>query len=210
MRTLAVLATVLLAGCVNAPKVPPLEYYVLSDAGAAATARRASRAGSVLLIQPTAANAFYDTQRLVYSRAAEQRAYYQLAAWTERPGRAFAELLSRRLGAPLATDGVKGDLFLHTRLDELYHDASAEPGAAKIAVSARLVDARGRLIAERRFIAGVPAASADAAGAVEAANRAVAEVLDQIAAWATGHQAGGDPRVEPARQRPHLANAAAP
>jgi len=190
MRTFAAAALVLLGGCISAPKVPPMEYYVLSDAHAraAASARRASQPGGVLLVQPTVASAFYDTQRLVYSRAAGQRGYYQFAAWTERPGRAFAELLSRRLDAPLTTAGVKGDLFLHTRLEELYHDASAEPGSARISVSAQLVDARGRLVAEQRFTAIASAGSANATGAVEAANRAVSEVLDEISAWAGGQR----------------------
>jgi len=190
MRALAAAALMLLAGCISAPKVPPMEYYVLSDARAGASARRASQPGAVLLVQPTVASAFYDTQRLAYSRAAGQRGYYQFAAWTERPGRAFAELLSRRLDAPLTTAGVKGDLFLHTRLEELYHDAGSEPGSARISVSAQLVDARGRLLAEQRFSAIAPAAAANAAGAVDAANRAVSEVLDQIAAWAAGRWHG--------------------
>ena len=102
----------------------------------AASARPVSQSSRVLLVQPTSVNAFYDTQRLVYSRTDGQRAYYQFAAWTERPGRALSELLARRLDAPSTTSGVKGDLILHTRLEELYHDASASPGSVKIAVSA--------------------------------------------------------------------------
>jgi cholesterol transport system auxiliary component len=141
----------------------------------------------VLLVHPTSVAAFYDTQRLVYSRAEGQRAYYQFAAWTERPGRAFSELLIRRLGASATTSGVKGDLVLHTQLHELYHDASGKPGAVRIELSAQLVDTAGRLVGERqRFSRSVPAASENAAGAVEAANRAVSEVLDDIAAWIEG------------------------
>jgi cholesterol transport system auxiliary component len=208
MRALAVVA-LLLAGCVNAPKVPPMEYYVLGDARPA-TARRVSQAGAVLLVQPSGASAFYDTQRLVYSRASGQRAYYQFAAWTERPGRALATLLSRRLGAPLTTAGVRGDLVLHTHLEELYHDAATHPGSARISVSAQLADSHGRLVAAERFSSAAPAGAPDAAGAVAAANRATEQVLDRIAAWAAGHQAGADPRVEPALERPHLADAAAP
>ena len=146
----------------------------------------------MLLVNPTSVSAFYDTQRLAFSRAEGQRAYYQFAAWTERPGRAFSELLIRRLGAASTTSGVKGDLVLHTRLEELYHDASVDPGTVKIAVSAELVDAAGRLVGERRrFSRSVPAESANAAAAVEAANRAVSEVLDEIAAWIEGSRPTG-------------------
>ena len=186
MRAFVAAAAVLLAGCVSTPNLPPMQYYVLGNGQETASARPASQRSGVLLLHPTSVNAFYDTQRLVFSRAEGQRAYYQFAAWTERPGRAFSDLLSRRLGASSTTSGVKGDLILHTRLEELYHDART-PGSVKIAVSAELVDAAGRLVGERqRFSHSVPAGSENAAGAVEAANRAVTEVLDDIAAWIEG------------------------
>ena len=188
----ALVLVFLLAGCVSAPNVPSMQYYVLGNGPETASARPASLRSGVLLVHPTSVSAFYDTQRLVFSRAEGQRAYYQFASWTDRPGRAFSDLLSRRLGAPFTTAGVRGDLILHSRLEELYHDAAAGPGAVKIEVSAELVDATGRLVGERRrFSRGVPARSEDAAGAVEAANRAVSAVLDEIADWVAGRQARG-------------------
>jgi cholesterol transport system auxiliary component len=188
MRALVAAAAVFLAGCVSTPNLPPMQYYVLGNGQEAASARPASqRSGAVLLVQPTSVSAFYDTQRLVFSRAEGQRAYYQFASWTDRPGRAFSDLLSRRLGASFTTSGIKGDLILHTRLEELYHDAAASPGAVKIQVSAELVDAAGRLVGERRlFSRSVPTSGENAAAAVEAANRAVTAVLDDIAAWIEG------------------------
>ena len=110
-----------------------------------------------------------------------------------------------------AAGRVKGDLVLHTRLDELFHDAASAPGAVRIALTAELVDVAGRRVGDRRrFAHSVPTSAENAAAAVEAANRAVAQVLDEIAAWAIRYQAGADPRVEAAGERPHLANAAAP
>ena len=210
MRSL-IIPTVLLAGCVGTGSVPAVQYYVLGNGPESVSARPVSQRSSVLLVSPTSVNAFYDTQRLVFSRSEGQRAYYQFAAWTERPGRAFSELLARRLDAPSTTSGIKGDVILHTRLEELYHDASVNPGSVKIAVSAALVDAAGRMVGEaQRFVRSVPVNSENAAGAVDAANRAVSEVLEEIAAWALRNQAGRNPRVEPAGQRPHLADAAAP
>jgi cholesterol transport system auxiliary component len=194
MKTLsAIAAALVLAGCVSAPNVPPMQYFVLGNGQETGSVRPASqKSGGVLLLHPTSVSAFYDTQRLVFSRAEGQRAYYQFASWTDRPGRAFSELLSQRLGASFTTSGVKGDLILHTRLEELYHDAAASPGTVKIEVTAELVDAAGRRVGERqRFSRSVTARSENAAGAVEAANRAVSEVLDEIAAW-----------IEGARQRP--------
>jgi cholesterol transport system auxiliary component len=205
------LALLLTMGCVSTPNVPPVQYYVLGNGQEPAAAQRASQRSRVLLVNPTTVSAFYDTQRLVYSRAEGQRGYYQFAAWTERPGRTLSELLMQRLGAASTTSGVKGDLVLHTRLDELYHDATTTPGAVRIALTAELVDPSGRRVGERRrFAHSVATTAENAPAAVEAANRAVAQVLDDLAAWATRYEAGGEPRVESAGERPHLANAAAP
>ncbi len=191
MRRLAlVLASAVLTACVGPAPLPATQYFVLGNGHDLASMRPAGGRSRLLLVQPTAVSAFYDTQRLVFSRAEGQRAYYQFAAWTQRPGQAFSEMLSRRLGAPSTTSGTKGDVILHTRLEELYHDASVNPGTVRIAVSAELVDGAGRLAGElRRFVRSVPAASENAAGAVQAANRAVAEVLEEIAAWAAGREA---------------------
>jgi ABC-type uncharacterized transport system auxiliary subunit len=111
----------------------------------------------------------------------------------------------------MTTSGIKGDLILHTRLEELYHDASVNPGMVNVSVTAELVDGRGRLLDERRrFARSAQAASANASGAVDAANRAVSQVLDEIAAWAGGHEAGTNPRFESAGQGSHVADAAPP
>lgn len=205
------LLSILLAGCVGAPTVPAVQYYVLGNGPESADARPVSQRRTVLLVSPTSVSAFYDTPRLVFSRAEGQRAYYQFAAWTDRPGHAFSELLSRRLGASMTTSGIKGDLILHTRLEELYHDASVNPGMVNVSVTAELVDGRGRLLGERRrFARSAQAASANASGAVDAANRAVSQVLDEIAAWAGGREAGTNPRFESAGQGSHVADAAPP
>jgi cholesterol transport system auxiliary component len=193
MKTIFILACMaLLAGCVATTNLPPVQHYVLEDLGQAARARRTAEPGHVLLVQPTSVSAFYDTQRLAYSRVAGQRAYYQFAAWTERPGRAFSELLSRRLGAALTTAGVKGHLVLHTRLEEIYHDAATTPGSVKIAVSAQLIDATGRRVGDRRFTRSISTATENAAGAVAAGNQAITQVLDDIAGWIEGVRPGPD------------------
>ena len=128
-----------------------------ADAGPAPRARPAALKSRVLVVQATSVSAFYDSQRLVYSRAPGERAYYQFAAWTERPGRAFSKLLSERLDAPFTSSAVRGDLVLHTRLEGLR--------------------------------AAFPAGEENAAAAVAAASRAIAEVLDDIAAWLEGPKA---------------------
>lgn len=183
-----------LAGCLSFQDVPPREYYVLDDLAKAGSSRAAAPADRVLLVSAASASPFYDTQNLVFSRAPGQRAYYQFAGWTERPGRKLNKLLVRRLEArggfksvAATTAGVRGDLVLNTRLEEFYHDTGANPGSVRIEVSAELVDTAGRtIVAQRRFAQSVPAAGENAQAAVAAFNRAMTALLDEMSAWIEG------------------------
>lgn len=180
-----------LAGCMSFQDVPPREYYVLDDLAKASASKPAAQAGRVLLVSPASASPFYDTQSLVFSRAPGQRAYYQFAGWTERPGRRLNELLMRRLEArggfksvAATTAGIKGDFVLSTRIEEFYHDAGANPGSVRVEVSAEMVDYAARtIVAQRRFAQSVAAASDNAQAAVAAFNRAATTVLDEMSAW---------------------------
>jgi cholesterol transport system auxiliary component len=180
-----------LAGCMSFQDVPPREYYVLDDLAKAGASRPAAPAGRVLLVNPASASPFYDTQNLVFSRSPGQRAYYQFAGWTERPGRRLSELLMRRLEArggfksvAVTTAGIKGDFVLSIRLEEFYHDTGANPGSVRIEVSAELVDYAGRtIVARRRFAQSVPAAGENAQAAVSAFNQATTALLDELSAW---------------------------
>lgn len=180
-----------LAGCVSFQDVPPREYYVLDDLAKASASKPAATAGRVLLVSPASASPFYDTQNMVFSRSPDQRAYYQFAGWTERPGRRLNELLIRRLEArgsfksvAATTAGIKGDLVLSTRLEEFYHDTRAKPGSVRIEVSAELVDYASRtIVAQRRFAQSVPAAGENAPAAVAAFNRASTSLLDELLTW---------------------------
>ncbi|MGH8660178.1 MAG: ABC-type transport auxiliary lipoprotein family protein [Burkholderiales bacterium] len=188
----------LLAGCMEIPEVPPREYYVLEDL-AAAGASKTGVAGRVLLVSAASASPFYDTQNLVFSRAPGQRAYYQFAAWTERPGRRLSEFLARRLEAAGAfrsvaatTAGVRGDVVLNTRLEEFYHDVTGQPGSVRIEVTAELVEfSGGTVVARRRFVQSAPAAGANAQAAVAAFSRATTALLDEMALWV--ERAGSKP-----------------
>jgi cholesterol transport system auxiliary component len=187
----AVAAAALLAGCISLGKVPPREYYVLNDLGTAAVSMRGAQNDRALLISETSVSPFYDTQSLVFSRAPGQRAYYQFAAWSERPGSRLTELLIHRLYArgtfrsvTATTAGAKGDLVLNTRLEELCHDASASPGSVRIEMSAVLVDrAQRAIVAQRSFAQSTPIGGDTAPAAVAAFERAVTALLDEESAW---------------------------
>jgi cholesterol transport system auxiliary component len=199
MRRLAARAALalplLLAACAGGSALPPHRYFVLATDGAAPApaARAASAATSeaTLLVAPTVATAFYDTQEIVFSRSTGTREYYRFSSWTEPPSRALASMLVARLeqggafrNVVPATSGARSSLLLHTQLEELYHDATAPPGVARVTLAAELSDpAKGALLGRRTFTATAPAASYDADGAVSACRQAVATLLDEVVAW---------------------------
>lgn len=167
------LATSLAACAVPGPREP--DRYFILDAGITAP-----RSGVPVVVAPTTAAGFYDTQDIAYSRAPGTREYYRFNRWTERPQRSIHAQLAARLGGGPARDGLR----LDTNLDEIYHDASGQPGTARIAITAELVDPAGRtVIARRSFSRSAPAASYDAPGAVQGFNQALAALIGDIEAW---------------------------
>jgi cholesterol transport system auxiliary component len=171
----------LLAACVAACALPgprePDRYYVL-DAGIAAGA--APRSGASVVVAPTSVSSFYDTQDIAYSRAPGTRAYYQFNHWTERPQRSIHGQIASRFEG----EGPKSGLRLDTRLVEIYHDATQEPGTAHVTVTAELVDPASRTtLARRSFAHSAPAGSYDAPGAVRGFNQALAALIGDIERW---------------------------
>ena len=194
---LAVALAGALAACGGLSAPPAHRYFVLEPAPSRLDPGTPQR-DAVLLVAPTTAASFYDTQEIIFSRRAGERAYYQLSSWTEPPHRGLATALAARIARTGAFRGVvetgssvRGGLVLRTHLVELYHDAAAAPGTVRIALSAELTDPAGRsLLAQRSFSAAVPAATYDAPGAVQAAGAALGTLLDEVAAWAA-QAAGG-------------------
>jgi cholesterol transport system auxiliary component len=180
----------MLTGCISSGPRDVQRYYVLDDSRSSSTKAEAVRK-TTLLLAPTTVSGFYDTQGIAYSRSPGMRAYYQYHSWTESPARRIDELLAARLehsGAfrtvASATSAVRGDLVLSTYLTELYHDASADPGSARVSLSAELTDPAHRtLVGRRSFAASASAPSFDAPGAVQALNQALGTLLDELVAW---------------------------
>jgi cholesterol transport system auxiliary component len=186
--------TLALTGCVNLGSrngMPTVVYYVLNDAAPAAAEAVSVRADApTLLVLDTATGSFYDTDQLIFSRRAGTRGQYQLARWTERPGKRFSDLMRARLdrqGAwhvSAAGGYVRGDVLLDTELVEFYHDAVNQPGMVRLVLRAELVDLKQRTLLGRRvFEQQVALTTYDAAGAAQASSQAVSRALDELTAW---------------------------
>jgi cholesterol transport system auxiliary component len=163
-----------LASCAGMHERQPHHYYALEPRPAAA---QSAPTGGILIATPTASS-FYDTQDIVFSRAAGTRGYYQFNHWTDRPSRVIGAALEARFER--RRDGP----ILATHLVEIYHDAGASPGTVRITLAAEMQESRHRaVVARRTFTRSAPAASADASGAVAGFDEALGGLIEDVAAW---------------------------
>jgi ABC-type uncharacterized transport system auxiliary subunit len=189
----ALIAAAALAGCVSvqlgAEGVRHVDL-VLADARPSMP-RRDAPAVRTLLIQAVPADPFANTRAIAYARSPGVREFYQLASWAEPPRQAIARLLQQRLeargtaeavgllGAPIA-----GDWLLAVGVEAVYHDVATEPGTARLALRAELIDRRARALAARRsFEAAVAVERADSAATAVALGRAAADIFDALVPW---------------------------
>jgi ABC-type uncharacterized transport system auxiliary subunit len=136
-----------------------------------------------------------DVYSMAYSRAPQQRAFYQYATWADRPSLRVAQLLADRIEArgifdtvSLLGSGVGGNVLLNVTINELVHDVPDKSG--RIELTLELIDRRGRrLVERRRFAAAAPVPQEDSAGAVAALSQALTQLLNEIVPWVEKHAA---------------------
>ncbi|GAA4413409.1 ABC-type transport auxiliary lipoprotein family protein [Quisquiliibacterium transsilvanicum] len=195
---LPALAAMLAGGCAVLGGNPePRQWHRLEDLAALARAPGPA-IPRVLLVEMVSTASLHDGAALVYSRDPGLLAHYRFADWAEPPARRIAHLVERRLdgrgrfrAVGQSTAGLGGDLLLRVGLDEFFHDASTEPGVARLALDADLIDWRARTrVARRRFVRTEALAFANAAGAAAALSRALSAALDELAPWVEAAAAG--------------------
>lgn len=179
-----------LAGCTLGSS-PRRDFYPLRDAHAHVPLPPGPGIDKVLLIASGAMPGLYDSDRMIFSADGRSRSYFQFGYWSERPAQSLLLLAEARLvnaqrfrTVASSTSGVRGDLLLSLRLEELYLDASVDPGQVRLAMSAELLDWRERkLLSRRSFRQSVDVSPRDAPDLALAASQAVGQVLDELAAW---------------------------
>lgn len=197
----ALLSVGIVTGCAgmlpNPPELPPRTYLLTADPsgreahpGKAARGELRSLAPTLAVSRPEAA-AGYGSARIAYMEQDYRLDYYADHAWVDSPGAMLGPLLIEALrgsGAFAAVTedarGVGADLRLDTVIESLYQDFRSRPNQARVQLRVRLVDPQGRsVLATRVFTDSQPAPSDDAYGGVVAANRVLARMLPEIAAF---------------------------
>jgi cholesterol transport system auxiliary component len=186
----------LLAGC-GLGNAPRRDFHLLRDTDGQAPPPAGPVIDKVLLVSAGAMPGLYDSDRMVFSADGRSRSYFQFGNWSERPAQSLLLLAETRLArskrfreVASSTSGVRGDLLLSLRLDELYLDASTEPGQVKLIVTAELIDWRSRqLLARRGFVQAAAVPKGDANGLADAASQAASVVLGELVAWAAASAA---------------------
>lgn len=167
--------------------------YFLNPEVREASGRGGAGKGStaVLLVNLPKAQAGFDTERIAYLRRPHEVNYYATSEWVDTPPRMLAPLLVQafeRFGAWQTVvrmpSAVRGDYRVDSDNLTLGQEFFQRPSRVRLTLRAQLVDLqRLRPIGTKVFEVVEPAPSEDAYGGVTAANRAVAKLLDEVAAW---------------------------
>ncbi|MEF3193134.1 MAG: ABC-type transport auxiliary lipoprotein family protein [Halothiobacillaceae bacterium] len=191
--------SLLLAGCGLLPDKPVTQTgYRLEPVLPRPAASAAASTLTVQVLEPVA-SASYATDQIAYRREPYRIDYYSRSRWAEPPAEMLGDLMARALEdaglfrvvlGPAAR--LPADLRLHSELTALEHiirDPSQTQGSeVRLAMRVQLVEARSaRVLATQTFEIIRPAFSADAPGAVAAANDAVREALATIIVFCREH-----------------------
>ena len=181
------------AGCLS-PRTDSskIHTYQLSLDGWPSEAQPGKLDGPVLLVSPPQAEPGFETQRMVYVKRPHELEYYAVNQWADMPVRMFAPLMVQALNQqndawraviPLPSS-ILGDYRLDIHGFLLQQEFLQQPSRVRVMVRAQLVELKGStILSTRAFEVVENATSENPYGGVQAANRAIAGLLDQIGSW---------------------------
>ena len=146
---------------------------------------------ATLLISTPKAQPGFDSARMAYLLRPNEVNYFAVNRWVDAPARMLARPLTQAMeGTGLWRAVVQAPTTARTdyRLDcenlALEQQFFSNPSRVRVALRAQLVELKSRqIIAAREFEVFETAASEDAYGGVIATDKAVATLLQQLAAW---------------------------
>ncbi|MBH0203803.1 MAG: hypothetical protein HP496_16240 [Nitrospira sp.] len=187
-----VLLALTAAGCLS-PRTDSSEIhtYQLSLDGWHSEARPVDENRPVLLVSPPQAEPGFETPRMAYVKRPYELEYYAANQWADTPARMFSLLMVQALNqadvwravVPLPSS-IRGDYRLDTYGFLLQQEFLEEPSRVRVVVRTQLVDLKeSTILCTRAFEVVENATSENPYGGVQAANRAVAGLLEQIGFW---------------------------
>lgn len=192
VHMVCVVLALTVAGCLS-PRTDSSEIhtYQLSLDGWPREAGPGKVDGPVLLVSQPQAEPGFETQRMVYVKRPYELEYYAVNQWADTPVRMFAPLMIHALNQSDAwravielPSSVRGDYRLDTHGFLLQQEFLQQPSRVRVAIRTQLVDLKESTILSRRAFEAVEnAPSENPYGGVQAANRAVASLLNQLNAW---------------------------
>ena len=192
VHTAFALLVMTVTGCLS-PRTDSSEIhtYQLSLDGWSSETRPGKLDGPVLLVSQPQAEPGFETQRMVYIKRPYELEYYAVNQWADTPVRMFTTLMVQALNQndawraviPLPSS-IRGDYRLDTHGVLLQQEFLLQPSRVRVVVRMQLVDLKESTILSTRIFEVVEnATSENPYGGVQAANRAVAGLLDQIGSW---------------------------
>lgn len=172
----------------------PVHAFLLTvdESGWSAGARVAQPGiHGVLVVGMPQAEAGFEQPRMAYLQRPYEVSYYATNVWVDAPARMLAPLLARSLEATglwrvvvSMPTVVRGDYRLDISGLVLQQEFLQQPSRTRLKVRAQLLAMKDqRVVGVRSFEVLEPASSDDAYGNVQAANRAVAQVLAALNDW---------------------------
>jgi len=192
VHTAFALLVMTVTGCLS-PRTDSSEIhtYQLSLDGWSSETRPGKLDGPVMLVSQPQAEPGFETQRMVYIKRPYELEYYAVNQWADTPVRMFTPLMVQALNQndawraviPLPSS-IRGDYRLDTHGFLLQQEFLQQPSRVRVVVRMQLVDLKESTILSTRVFEVVEnATSENPYGGVQAANRAVAGLLDQIGSW---------------------------
>ena len=181
---LALAASLLLAGCGGGAAPTTFDLTAPSGFG------RVGGSGATLAVaRPTTVQAF-DSDRVIVKDSSGALSFVGGAQWADTvPALVQTRLIQtfENAGRVGSVSGpgqrISPDVQLNTNIRSFNIDAAT--GMAVVEITARIVgDRTGQIQRARLFAARVPAGAVDGAGAAQALDRALSQVLVEIVRWA--------------------------
>ena len=192
VHVLYILVLMTAGGCLS-PRTDSAEIhtYQLSLDGRPGEARPGKLDGPVLLVSQPQAEPGFETQRMVYVKRPYELEYYAVNEWADTPVHMVTPLLVQTLNQhetwraviPLPSS-IRGDYRLDTHGFLLQQEFFEQPSRVRVMVRTQLIDLKeSTILSARAFEVVENAASENPYGGVQAANRAIAGLLDQMSSW---------------------------